>query len=190
MKYLALEKKQSPALQSNKKERDNNAGMMGDFTSGDIDGSIQETTATPFEHRYMQQSEYSSSDIETSKSEEVLLVKRDPYEKDNAKYGLTLNTNEERISSKEEKAFIQHSEIFVPDLTSGNLDLSKKMEGENSGETGECLTKEKEEKKSNNIVTTKNIFQKLINWSLDEHFYTGIMQSGSYIDQLSKALTG
>lgn len=185
MEYMTIEKKQSK-----KKERDNNAGMMGDFMSGDLDGSIQKTTDTPFEHRHTQQSEYSSSDKETSKSKKILLVKYDSYEKDDAKYGLTLNTNEERISSKMEKAFIHHPEIFVPGLTSDNLDLPKKMDQENSEKTEECLAKKKEEKKSNNIATAKNIFQKFIKWSLDEHFCTGVMQSGSYIDQLSKALTG
>lgn len=190
MEYLALSKRTSPALQSNKREIDNNAQMIGGIISHELDGRINETAAFPSEHRDINQSDGFSSIIETSESFKVQLVQPDPSEKDNAKYDLRLSADQERGCSKQKEAFIEPSEIFVTDLHSDKLELPEKTDRENLGETGECLTKEKEENKSSNIVIARNIFQKVINWTLDENLYTGVMQYGSYINQLSKALTG
>lgn len=190
MEYLAVEKKQSQALQSNKKEIDNIARTMGDTISDELQDIINETAASPFEHKDIYQSEYFSSDVDISKSAKVALDKSDPNENINAKHGLRLNTDQERKFSKQKKAFIQHSEIFVPDLLSVNLESPKKQDGENSREIGEYLTKKKEEQTSSSFVIARNIFQKVINWTLDENFYTGVKHYGSYINQLSKALTG
>lgn len=80
--------------------------------------------------------------------------------------------------------------MFLPDPVYEKLSLTEKKEEVNSSETTECLYKNKEEKSSRSIFTVKGILTKMIIWSFDEKLYTGVMHNGSFINRLSKALTG
>lgn len=46
------------------------------------------------------------------------------------------------------------------------------------------------EKATRNNVTAKGIICKFVTWALEEKFYSGIMHKDSYINKLSKSLTG
>lgn len=171
MQYLALEKISSAPLKYEKSEIDPNDAVMGDVIS---DERRKENAEFPFEHRDLHESKFFSSDLETSEPHKVQTLQPKPYKEDDAMNHLRED----------------HSEMFVTDPESRKLNVTEEREDVNTDETEECLSKNNEEKASRGIFTVKGIFQKMVIWTLDEKLYTGVTHHGSFINRLSKVLTG
>lgn len=182
---MDLEKKSSTLLKYEISERDTSDAMIGDVT---LDERSKERIEFPFEHRDLHQSNLFSSDMQNSQSNKVEIVQLKSYEKDDVKNPLAERANKETCFTQQKEVLFQQSEMFVPDYE--KLSLTEKKEEVNSSETTECLYKNKEEKSSRSIFAVKGILTKMIIWSFDEKLYTGVMHNGSFINRLSKALTG
>lgn len=163
-----------------------NDAMMGDV---EFDERRKETAEFPFAHRDVQQSNFFSSDMQSSQSNKVQIAQPKPYEKDDVKNHLRERKDKETFFSQQQKVDFQHSEKF-PDPVSDKLNLTEKKEDVDTDETAPCLSKNNEEKTRKSIFTIKGILQKMVVWTLDEKLYAGVMHNGSYINGLSTALTG
>lgn len=134
----------------------------------------KEAAEYPFEPRDIHEPKFFSSDLEISQPHKVQTLQPKPCKEDDA------------IDHLRE----DHSEMFATSPESKKLNVTEERDDINTVETEECLSKTNEEKTSRGIFTVKGIFQKMIIWTLDEKLYTGVIHHGSYINRLSKVLTG
>lgn len=87
------------------------------------------------------------------------------------------------------------SDIFVPDKKINNTHIVQKNNNVVEYETP--VTPPAKAVNQNNSDTTerrnfgvKSMLHRVVNWALDETFYTGVMNQRSFIRKLSKTLTG
>lgn len=155
--------------------------MTGDFGSDEFDHRSTETGVFPFEHKDLYDSEDISSADVTLQSERIQIIKPDPFEKSTTKNDLLKSTDKDKIISKQKKQLDILAKEKVTCVADKQDDLVN------------CKTeksiKESHENETSSKFTSKWIFRKFVNMAFDEIFYTGVMQSGSFISQLSKDLT-
>lgn len=174
---------------SKKSESNSIGGMTGDYLSGDFNRRKKETEIIPFEHIHVQTNEVSPSEKMRSESKSIEIVNTDKFENAKANNDLSKNTDEEIFFSNQLKVnFIQST--FVPDKETNKVYTDEKPDDVVPCETQIHLNQDKREYKARNNFSPKNIFKKLANWAFDEVFYTGVINSGSFINKLSKNLTG
>lgn len=182
--------KEQENIISEKSETNLNEGMLGDNLSDDFKRRNKEIKDFPFEHADLELLEFSSSEKKSSVVENIQKVVPDPHEKAYAKNGSRINTNEQNFMSKQRTAASKQSDTIDPDIDSKNINDIEKHAGVITSETEKRVNENYQEKTIRRDFTIPLIIRKVFDWSLDETFYTGVIQSGSFINKLSKALTG
>lgn len=154
------------------------------------------------------QTEYTASRrIRNEESDDGITVSSNTVHVERANPDVFPEDEEENRSSKNEAGNISHpreykiilnqsSEIFECDEDLNHVDFVEKKYNpktakllKNNMDDKQKTTDSTEEKKKTNF-TVKEFFNKTFKWVLDEHFYTGVMNNGSFISKLSEALTG
>lgn len=175
-------------------ERKSNNGMTGDFIIDEFDSKSKPTASLPFEHRYSRPSESSLSNKVSSESGDIQTSKHDGSEKCmmdlDSNNDLSENTHDENCFPKQIKAVFEQSENFVPDIINNNIDVAQKHDDVVPCESEKHLNENNPGKTARTIFTTKMMFQNVVKWALDETFYEGVINHGSYINKISKFLTG
>lgn len=173
---------------------------MGDIMPHEFNIRNEEIKASPFEHTDLELSENSSPENKSSEVENIQQVIPDaqvipdiprmPYETAYAKKDLRKNTNEENDLSEQRRAVSEQSDITVPDIDYKDVNIIEERPDVIASETEKYVNQQYQEKTKRSNFTTQSIFRKVVKWTLDEAFYSGVMQSGSFINKLSKSLTG
>lgn len=168
-------------------ETEPSEGMKGDYKPEESGNKWKETNALPFEHRDLSHVEPSSQvtvNNDCLKSENGVQVVPHPWIKVDPKYN-SIEKNEQKIFlSRQKIALSNQSDIIAPDSI-GIYSAEKDKD-----ETEKSLDKNAQQKEKENIFTAKGFLHKMANWVLDASFYSGVQHHGSFINQLSKALTG
>lgn len=182
--------KEKENLVSEKSEIDPREAMMGDIMPYEFSIRNEEIKASPFEHTDLELSEISSSENKRSEVENIQKIIPDPYKKGCAKNDSRTNTNEEKVLSEQRREVSKESDITVPVIDSKDVNIVEKHPDVITSETEKHVNQNYQEKTTRSDFTIQSIFRKVVNWTLDEALYSGVMRSGSFIDKLSKALTG
>lgn len=162
--------------------------MMGDIEPDALDNKRNHISSYPFEHAYLHLSEISSPVRKNSTTENIQIGQPDSYEKACAKNDLSDKTDEDTFLANPQKAVFQQSDAPLPDLVA--IDSEVKHVVTPIEVTEKDSNEKNHEKTSSCKFTTKWMLGKVISWAVEDKFYIGVMQSGSFIEKLSKALTG
>lgn len=167
-------------------------GMMGDHED---DTESKNSVEMDFEHEKLNFLEISSGETVTdhnTNEEKVKIKIPSPFDEDDENNS-SFKTEVEITSHSgvNKNLYKQVSEVFEYNQPSKDTDF-KENEG-NARMEKNLEEKEKSpdsnEEKPKTIYTVKRIFTKAFKWALDEHLYRGVMNTGSYINKLSEALT-
>lgn len=173
-----------------------NEGMMGDFKQDELKDKNNGTDVFPFEHRHLNL----SVSNESLKSGNIQEVCPHPDIKDNEMYSSGENTDEE--INLQEKSCDSNDTYCDEKHTDAKINHKKQnydshgpycAEKLNCVITGKTKNRSDENDKENatrNNITAKGIFCKFVTWALEEKFYSGIMHNDSFINKVSKSLTG
>lgn len=170
-------------------------GMMGDHAE---DTESKKRVAISFEHEdlsFLDTSSKETVNAHNTKDEKVKIEIPSPIDED-VENNSSFKTEDEIAphSGVNKNIFKQVSEVLEYNQLSKDADLrqneenARKYEMEKDVEEKEKAPDSNKEK-SKTIYTVKKIFSNAFKWALDEHLYSGVINTGSYINKLSEALT-
>lgn len=159
----------------------------------------KESVTLSFEHGDLNLSEISSAEIVIDDYKKVEKIKMDnpiPFDEDDEKI-CPFKAEYEMASHSEVNKNLckQFSEIFEYNPEFKFSDLIENEENEKSYVTAKRVEEEQKRTDSSNekvktVSTVKQMFNNALKWVLDEHFYIGVRNNGSFINRISENLTG